>query len=91
MPPRNLMIIVLAVVVCLACYRRASRNRYAATIAEAMGRVDDHFVEAVDRALLLYQDSSRWQSMMRRGMRKDFSWSASARQYLDIYNKVSSS
>ncbi len=48
MPSRNLMIIVLSVILCLACYRRASRNRYAATIAEAMGRVDDHFVESVD-------------------------------------------
>jgi carboxyl-terminal processing protease len=48
MPPRNLTVIVLAIILSLACYRRASRNRYAATIAEAMGRVDDHFVESVD-------------------------------------------
>lgn len=50
----------------------------------------DGFIAAVDRALALYQDNKRWQGMMRRGMHKDFSWNASARQYLDIYNKVSS-
>ena len=48
MPSRNLTIIVLATLMCVACYHRASRNRYAATIAEAMGRIDDHFVESVD-------------------------------------------
>lgn len=46
------------------------------------------FIEAVDRALALYPDTDRWQTMMRRGMSQDFSWGSSARQYLHVYNKV---
>ena len=63
MPIRNLLIVVLAMIIGLACYRRASRNRYAATIADAMGRIDDHFVEPVDRREL-FEGSMR--GMLRR-------------------------
>lgn len=43
---------------------------------------------AVRRALRAYQDRSTWQQLMRRGMQQDFSWAASARQYLELYRKT---
>ncbi len=48
MPLRNLSIIVLAFVISLACYLRAARNRYVATITEAMNIVREEYVDEVD-------------------------------------------
>jgi carboxyl-terminal processing protease len=48
MPIRNLLAMFLAAVVSLACYQRASRNRYVGTLAEAMNLIDSHYVENVD-------------------------------------------
>ena len=42
-------------------------------------------LEAVVSALEAYRDRGSWVSMMRRGMRKDFSWSAVAGEYLALY------
>ena len=42
-------------------------------------------VEAVQRALAVYHDARRWREMQRRGMARDFSWSAAGRQYADLY------
>ena len=42
-------------------------------------------VAAVRHALTLYQHRDGWQRIMRSGMRRDFSWGASARSYLDLY------
>lgn len=41
--------------------------------------------DAVRRALAVYADKPAWRRMMRAGMRKDFSWEASAHQYLQLY------
>ncbi len=49
MPGRNLNILLIAVAISLACYHRASHNRYAAAVAEAMGDIRKNYVEAVDR------------------------------------------
>jgi starch synthase len=46
------------------------------------------FLEAVKAAVGLFQDTSRWLELQRRGMTQDFSWNRSARHYLDIYEKV---
>lgn len=43
---------------------------------------------AIRSALAAYQDQDRWAAMMRRGMRKDFSWSAVAREYLALYRQL---
>ncbi len=43
---------------------------------------------AVKAALQAYQDHSSWQTLMRNGMGKDFSWNAAAREYVRIYEKV---
>jgi starch synthase len=42
----------------------------------------------IKQALLAYQDPSSWQTLMRNGMSRDFSWNASAREYGKIYERV---
>jgi starch synthase len=42
----------------------------------------------IKQALLDYQDQSSWQTLMRNGMSRDFSWGASAREYGKIYERV---
>ncbi len=45
----------------------------------------DAFVEAIQRALLVYHNPAQWQALQHRTMELDFSWSASARAYVDLY------
>ena len=42
----------------------------------------------VKQALLAYRDPSSWQTLMRNGMGRDFSWGASAREYGKVYERV---
>jgi starch synthase len=42
-------------------------------------------VAAVDRALALYRDRDAWRAICRNGMARDFSWSASAQRYRELY------
>jgi starch synthase len=42
----------------------------------------------IKQALLDYEDPSSWQTLMRNGMARDFSWGASAREYGKIYERV---
>ena len=44
------------------------------------------FFEAIERALALFGQPKRWQSIQKNGMQKDFAWETSARQYLDLYD-----
>jgi starch synthase len=44
--------------------------------------------DAISRALAAFADRPRWEAIVRRGMEKDFSWEASARQYVDLYGKA---
>ena len=43
---------------------------------------------AVRRALEQRRDSDRWRRIQRRGMQRDFSWSAAARQYAALYSRL---
>lgn len=52
MPRRNLLIIVMITLVSLACYQRASRNAYVATLAEAMNVIQRDYVDEVDSRIL---------------------------------------
>ena len=45
---------------------------------------------AIQRACLVREDRTAWTEMMVRGMRKDFSWAASARKYSDLYAGIAS-
>ncbi|MGB9075057.1 MAG: glycogen synthase GlgA [Terriglobales bacterium] len=42
----------------------------------------------IKQALLAYRDQSSWQTLMRNGMSRDFSWGASAREYGKIYERA---
>ncbi len=42
----------------------------------------------IKQALLAYRDQASWQTLMRNGMSRDFSWGASAREYGKIYERV---
>ncbi|MEM2869911.1 MAG: glycogen synthase GlgA [Thermoplasmata archaeon] len=46
------------------------------------------FVEAVERARTLFRDPDRWRALVLRGMAADFSWRASARRYLEVYEEA---
>jgi starch synthase len=46
------------------------------------------FLEAVRKALTVYQDKKAWQGLQVRGMAKDFSWNASAAEYARLYTAV---
>ncbi len=45
-------------------------------------------LEALGRALEVYQNPTRWQTIQERAMRMDFSWSSSARTYTDLYRRA---
>lgn len=44
--------------------------------------------ETLGRALQVYQDQTSWQNLQQRGMERDFSWTRSARQYLELYSDL---
>jgi len=46
------------------------------------------FLDTVREALTLYRDKERWKRLMIRGMKADFSWQRSAREYIGIYKKA---
>ena len=43
---------------------------------------------ALERALDVYQDKETWRGLQMRGMASDFSWRASAEEYVDLYHKA---
>ncbi len=43
---------------------------------------------AVREALQVFKDQSAWKQLMINGMSKDFSWAASAREYVKVYERV---
>jgi len=45
-------------------------------------------MEAIKRALLLYEQRESWNALQRHGMRQDFSWRRSARSYLALYRQT---
>jgi starch synthase len=45
-------------------------------------------LRTIKEALRAFQDQSSWQRLMRNGMAKDFSWNASAKEYVRVYERV---
>lgn len=45
-------------------------------------------VEAVGRAVAVWEDAPAWQALQERGMRTAFSWDDSAQGYLDVYRSL---
>ncbi len=48
------------------------------------------FLDAVDRAVSVYNDKKKWAILVKKGMECDFSWEKSAREYIKLYNKIKS-
>ena len=48
----------------------------------------DQLVDAVERAVNLYQDKPAWQALMKKDMQIDFSWNVSAGAYEQIYSRL---
>ncbi len=48
----------------------------------------DALLATIRIALQAYRGKEGWQALMRNGMSKDFSWSASAREYVRVYERV---
>ena len=42
----------------------------------------------IKEALRAYRDQTSWQTLMRNGMSRDFSWNASAKEYVRVYERV---
>ncbi len=45
-------------------------------------------LETIQRALKAYQDPKRWLNLVKRAMQSDFSWDASAKEYVKLYTQV---
>src|SRR5512133_2538181 len=61
--------------------RRGTGFKFAEYTGEAL-------LTALRAALLAYRDQPNWQILMRNGMAKDFSWTASAREYVKVFERV---
>ncbi len=46
------------------------------------------FLEALNAAITAFQDKKLWKKIMLNGMNADFSWSASAKAYLKLYERL---
>jgi len=46
------------------------------------------FLESVNKALKLYQDREEWLKLMKKAMKKDFSWQKSALEYRQLYQQL---
>ena len=53
--------------------------------AEASGEA---MLETLRAALTAFRDRPAWRKLMRNGMARDFSWTASAREYVKVYEKA---
>ena len=45
-------------------------------------------LETVQTALKVYEDRNAWQTLMRNGMERDYSWPTSAREYVKVYERA---
>jgi starch synthase len=45
-------------------------------------------MEAIKRSLILYSLPKTWKQLQANGMQKDYSWTKSAQQYVDLYNQL---
>ena len=48
----------------------------------------DAMLHAIERALAVYRRPTRWQALRVAGMRKDYSWDASALEYVKLYDRL---
>ncbi len=48
----------------------------------------DEFRAAIDRALGVWPNQKAWSRLMRNGMKQDFSWTESAKRYVELYDRL---
>jgi starch synthase len=48
----------------------------------------DALREVVGRAVAVFREPRRWETLVHNAMTQDFSWDASAREYVTLYRKV---
>ena len=48
----------------------------------------DEMLYAITRAIDLYDCKEKWQSLVKNVMKKDFSWSNSAKKYFELYGSI---
>ena len=48
----------------------------------------EKLIDAVTRAVKLFGDRDTWRNLVLRGMKQDYSWKASAKKYLDLYEEM---
>ncbi len=48
----------------------------------------ENLLATVRMAVSFYRDRANWQALMRNGMSRDFSWAASAKEYLRVYERA---
>lgn len=48
----------------------------------------DGLMEGVNRLIKVYRDASKWKTLQKRCLSQDFSWSATAKEYLKAYRRV---
>jgi starch synthase len=48
----------------------------------------ERLLEKIEEAHLVYADSDLWRTLMLNGMRADFSWTESARHYVELYQRL---
>jgi starch synthase len=49
---------------------------------------EQEFLTAIRRAIALYHDRKSWAQLQHNGMKQDFSWTPSAKKYLEIYRAL---
>jgi starch synthase len=45
-------------------------------------------IDCLNRALAVYSDRAKWRRLMQNGMKQDFSWERSAKEYVKVYRKA---
>jgi starch synthase len=48
----------------------------------------DEMIKELKRAIKLFEDKKNWQKIMKTGMKSDFSWVVSAKQYIELYKTI---
>jgi starch synthase len=48
----------------------------------------DKLLEKIYEALMVYTDKDLWRTLMLNGMRADYSWTVSAQQYVNLYERL---
>lgn len=48
----------------------------------------ERLLETIHEALLVYAKGDQWRALMLNGMRADYSWTQSARQYVELYQRL---